>query len=1078
MDTIYSLLKRAKELKEKSQVDSITPEEVGKLHEDTLAYIASLEQSTDGLGIKKVYQSKSAMEADTDPVGTNGKALRYGQLVSIYDDAHADSSENGNIYAYQKPGWLLMGKISNKVTIVQELGDSKEKVMSQAAVSSLLPTYDASKDGQKYNSIEECLVAVNALPDERKRFIKQIIFSSSDGEVKIFNRIADNWTSDAMQWVENGGGGVKVKKKDFSFEDNKSFYYGAIGSETEMRDIQNLSVSAPVQVNKGDKLTFVVVDPATIPSIVESRDVSGKEVLSVLTFIGEGYGKKKQTYTFTKSAKVRFVTPSDRVSEAVLESSVIESLNTQMGQLDSEIKGLDKQIASYHSFESSSVNKDHIGSYMIEAGVWRAFTHENCKVDGVYLTATAATMLHIGKIDISVKPFVAVELFTKSIAKGTNTIFFDERIVLGETEYLAVKTDDSVLRSSDRGGNACFGVITEGSTAVTGEFYNCPQYAIIVNRTKTYEGIISLCEEKSKKASQELKLRKLDLKFFDRIAEYAIQTKYIPVSARTRKLPVDLSEFVKEHPEFFAFRMFLFDKNKNKIATLSEGNNNYWKEAIDISQYPETAYYKLVADSDSTRGYLFYEKATLKLPISDADYTNIGLSAQKELLTKEDKKRVTYAVCKNLDGFGTKNFGFLHISDVHGSVHQEVLAAGIVNEKSNIDAIINTGDSVGTTFEQSKVLSQSIVKGLHICKKPVYMVIGNHDKGNTLNVANGASVKDLHDVFIRPLYDRGDLLAGEYVENECYYYHDFKEKGIRLIVLNQYDNDDLEESDCWEPVQYQESFPKIEFSHTYTFNSAVPVCVNCGNYTKFSFRLKKSVTTGEYKTYGKSENMPAFKIHSGGITYSERQLNWFCETLKSTPANYKVLLAIHSPVGDNMVIQNSKFSYYPGPQRAGEENQNCVETEIIQLILKAFNEKKQLNQNVKYKDNDGTNNGMASYLNTQVDSDGRKYAFNISCDFRTSSNAMFVCMIGGHIHHDCIYKDPTFGFNSIHCLSPLNGSAQGGFARDYDFNLNADFAFNIIGFGKPMDMSSREVRIARIGNDINEDGVVYDVLKI
>ena len=137
MDTIYSLLKRAKELKEKSQVDSITPEEVGKLHEDTLAYIASLEQSTDGLGIKKVYQSKSAMEADTDPVGTNGKTLRYGQLVSIYDDAHADSSENGNIYAYQKPGWLLMGKVSGGtvVSIAQEAGDSATKVMSQAAVT-------------------------------------------------------------------------------------------------------------------------------------------------------------------------------------------------------------------------------------------------------------------------------------------------------------------------------------------------------------------------------------------------------------------------------------------------------------------------------------------------------------------------------------------------------------------------------------------------------------------------------------------------------------------------------------------------------------------------------------------------------------------------------------------------------------------------------------------------------------------------------------------------------------------------------------------------------------------------------
>ena len=137
MDTIYSLLKRAKELKNKSQVDSITPEEVGKLHEDTLAYIASLEQSTDGLGIKKIYQSKSAMEADTDPVGTNGKALRYGQLVSIYDDAHADSSENGNIYAYQKPGWLLVGKVSG-LSVVQEVGDSTTKVMSQAAVTRLI----------------------------------------------------------------------------------------------------------------------------------------------------------------------------------------------------------------------------------------------------------------------------------------------------------------------------------------------------------------------------------------------------------------------------------------------------------------------------------------------------------------------------------------------------------------------------------------------------------------------------------------------------------------------------------------------------------------------------------------------------------------------------------------------------------------------------------------------------------------------------------------------------------------------------------------------------------------------------
>lgn len=156
MDTIYNLLKRAKELKEKSQVDSITPEEVGKLHEDTLAYIASLEQSAEGLGVRKVYQTKNAMEVDTAPVGTNGKSLRYGQLVAVYDDIHADSPENGNIYVYQKPGWLLMGKVSGGtiLSIAQEAGDSTTSVMSQAAVTKALKNVkETTEDGKTLENV-------------------------------------------------------------------------------------------------------------------------------------------------------------------------------------------------------------------------------------------------------------------------------------------------------------------------------------------------------------------------------------------------------------------------------------------------------------------------------------------------------------------------------------------------------------------------------------------------------------------------------------------------------------------------------------------------------------------------------------------------------------------------------------------------------------------------------------------------------------------------------------------------------------------------------------------------------------
>ena len=205
MDTIYNLLKRAKELKEKSQVDSITPEEVGKLHEDTLAYIASLEQSADGLGIKKVYQSKSAMEADTDPVGTNGKALRYGQLVSIYDDAHADSSENGNIYAYQKPGWLLMGKVSGGTTlsIAQELGDSATKVMSQKAVTNLITECDVSAiNGGTAYSLQD---AINAVPEDLQKGGLTIRFINRDTDDYVsWSCRAKDWTTSVEKWSEVG----------------------------------------------------------------------------------------------------------------------------------------------------------------------------------------------------------------------------------------------------------------------------------------------------------------------------------------------------------------------------------------------------------------------------------------------------------------------------------------------------------------------------------------------------------------------------------------------------------------------------------------------------------------------------------------------------------------------------------------------------------------------------------------------------------------------------------------------------------------------------------------------------------
>lgn len=133
MESIYKLQQRAETLRRKTQVDSISPEEVGSLHADTLAYLADMEQNAEGLGIHKVYKSFAAMNADSSaPVGTNGKPLRFGQLVAVYDKDNQSQAENGNIYAFQKgaeAGWLLMGNLNSIGEVNDKLSDLENRLV-------------------------------------------------------------------------------------------------------------------------------------------------------------------------------------------------------------------------------------------------------------------------------------------------------------------------------------------------------------------------------------------------------------------------------------------------------------------------------------------------------------------------------------------------------------------------------------------------------------------------------------------------------------------------------------------------------------------------------------------------------------------------------------------------------------------------------------------------------------------------------------------------------------------------------------------------------------------------------------
>ena len=114
MATIYELKRRAQELSAKKDSLSISPEEVGGLIDETLDVINEAEKNQIGLGIRNTYTTVAEMNADsTSPVGSDEKPLKFGQIVTVYDENTPDAVDNGNIYAFQNPGWKLVSTTGN-----------------------------------------------------------------------------------------------------------------------------------------------------------------------------------------------------------------------------------------------------------------------------------------------------------------------------------------------------------------------------------------------------------------------------------------------------------------------------------------------------------------------------------------------------------------------------------------------------------------------------------------------------------------------------------------------------------------------------------------------------------------------------------------------------------------------------------------------------------------------------------------------------------------------------------------------------------------------------------------------------
>lgn len=208
------------------------------------------------------------------------------------------------------------------------------------------------------------------------------------------------------------------------------------------------------------------------------------------------------------------------------------------------------------------------------------------------------------------------------------------------------------------------------------------------------------------------------------------------------------SELVKEANKTDA-DLYICDGAGNVIAEFKDGN-------IVLKNFDSSEYADVLSDIEA-----------LKAEIRTGIFGRI-----------ENQLDGIYAACRwHQPNYQSKQFCLLMGGDVHYEAARMNSMIDLLNGIDAFDAGIMLGDMSGNTFSDT---IQFYSDALENANKPFLTVIGNHD------VVGATSDSELWTKYGACL-DAADLANGEDVNGKLYYYKDFADQKIRVIVLMQYD---------------------------------------------------------------------------------------------------------------------------------------------------------------------------------------------------------------------------------------------------------------------------------------------------
>jgi hypothetical protein len=477
------------------------------------------------------------------------------------------------------------------------------------------------------------------------------------------------------------------------------------------------------------------------------------------------------------------------------------------------------------------------------------------------------------------------------------------------------------------------------------------------------------------------------------------------------------------------------DENGTRIGTHLE---NHYRDTSDIRFPPQDAIYRLPT---GTKRLHFFVRAGAGEKLS----IRVTAVSSNPNFSDEDLERVNGNAYRR----GARIPQCLLVGDPHGFLEGFKSAVEFSGKVSELDFILCVGDICPDhpTTDGAYTNYQELFKS----KFPVLPVVGNHDTGSSSYIGNYLPTEKVVENVMKPAIDKG------YIPNNTrgYYFVDFASMNLRVIVLNAYEVGGVYDNDNskWERVDYDPSAPVIAFSTSYNAGDRV----NIAGWSDYSYQAKESVTTPVSAPSSWNADIPCWSYRRPDTAcFAQTQAQWFADTLLSTPANYGVVVVMHTSFTRNFAQKISSKFNIKGFTDASILNETSLlgNTDFIADVVDAFVRGVNYSETIDYS---------------------TITPYNVSCDFTGKNTGVhFVGFIGGHFHKDLVLEHTTYSYQK-----GVYPSSIGAFLANTDIifllKRNIFFCnFTAVSF----DITNEAMQLVKVGAKLTDDGYLRDCERI